>query len=178
MEIPENKIDIFLVILSSHLLHYFSIAGLAFFIGYVLLKDKIVFRKIQRVFPPSNDYQRDILFSICTYLISALVGMLLYNDIVKPYTLIYFTILDYGWPYYILSFFMAIVIHDTYFYWLHRLLHYPKFFKFFHRVHHISTNPSPWSAFSHHPLETILQSGVFVILAFLVPPDSSNKCNG
>lgn len=169
MEIPESDFGIFLVILSSHLLHYFTLAGLAFWLGYVLLKNRISSRKIQRKFPENKDYQRDVLFSVVTYLISALVGVLLYSHAIRPHTLIYYAISEYGWAYYVLSFFLALFIHDTYFYWLHRLIHRPRYFKLFHKIHHISTNPSPWSAFSHHPLETVLQSGIFVLFAFLLP---------
>lgn len=169
MKLPESALDIFLVILSSHLVHYFLLAGLAYLMGYVLLKKKLFPQKIQQKYPPKTDYRRDILFSVCTYLVSALVGVLLYDDRIRPHTLIYYAISDYGWSYYILSFFLAIVLHDTYFYWIHRLVHHPKLFRTVHRVHHISTNPSPWSAFSHHPLETILQAGIFVIFAFLLP---------
>ena len=169
MQVPESNLDIFLMIFSSHLAHYFLLAGLAYFIWHILLRKKFFFKKIQQRFPNPTDYRRDIFFSLCTYLVSALVGMILYDDIIRPYTSIYTDISDYGWSYYVLSFFLAVIIHDTYFYWLHRLVHHPALFKRFHRVHHISTNPSPWSAFAHHPLETILQAGIFVILAFLVP---------
>ncbi len=47
MKLPESDWEIFLVILSSHLVHYFLLAGLAYFIGYVLLKKKLFSQKIQ-----------------------------------------------------------------------------------------------------------------------------------
>ena len=38
--------------------------------------------------------------------------------------------------------------HDAYFYWVHRLMHHPRLFRVFHRRHHRSHNPSPFTAYS------------------------------
>ena len=38
--------------------------------------------------------------------------------------------------------------HDTYFYWTHRAMHTRLLFKAFHRYHHRSVTPSPWTAYS------------------------------
>ena len=61
------------------------------------------------------------------------------------------------------------IIHDTYFYWTHRLMHHPKIFRWFHLVHHLSTNPSPWAAYSFHPLEAIVEAGIFAVFLFTIP---------
>ena len=62
-----------------------------------------------------------------------------------------------------------LILHDTYFYWTHRLMHHPGLFKTFHRVHHQSTNPSPWASFAFHPTEAIVEGGIFLIFAFSLP---------
>ena len=36
-------------------------------------------------------------------------------------------------------------------------------------VHHKSTNPSPWTSYALHPLEAIIQTGIYPILAFTLP---------
>ena len=36
-------------------------------------------------------------------------------------------------------------------------------------VHHKSTNPSPLTAYAFHPLEAIIQIGIYPLLAFTVP---------
>jgi sterol desaturase/sphingolipid hydroxylase (fatty acid hydroxylase superfamily) len=41
--------------------------------------------------------------------------------------------------------------------------------KYVHRVHHQSTNPSPWAAFSFHPLESIIEAGIIIVVVFLFP---------
>ena len=39
----------------------------------------------------------------------------------------------------------------------------------FHLVHHKSTNPSPWAAYAFHPLEAIVEAGIFVVFLFTIP---------
>jgi uncharacterized protein (DUF2147 family) len=69
----------------------------------------------------------------------------------------------------IFSLVTAIVFHDFYFYWTHRLMHHKKLFKYVHRVHHESTNPSPWAAYAFHPWEALIQALVMPILVFILP---------
>ena len=76
---------------------------------------------------------------------------------------------DRGWLYYFALFPVLFFLHDTYFYWFHRLMHHPLLFKYIHLVHHQSTNPSPWAAYSFHPLEAIIEQGVVFILYFAFP---------
>ena len=45
------------------------------------------------------------------------------------------------------------IYHEVHFYLNHRLLHVPALYKRFHRIHHKSVNPSPWSSLSMHPVE-------------------------
>lgn len=42
------------------------------------------------------------------------------------------------------------------FYWVHRLLHVPFFYKRFHALHHRNINIGPWSGFAMHPGEHVL----------------------
>jgi sterol desaturase/sphingolipid hydroxylase (fatty acid hydroxylase superfamily) len=62
-----------------------------------------------------------------------------------------------------------IFLHDTYFYWAHRLMHQPKLFRYFHNVHHKSTNPSPWAAYAFQPLEGIVEAAIIFPIIFLIP---------
>ncbi len=151
-------------------LRYFVIAGVAFLIWYILLKRKIAFKKIQLKFPALKDYQREILYSTSTIIIFAGVFFILFgNDIIKEHTTYYTHINQYGEFYFWFAFALMLVMHDTYFYWTHRLMHHPKIFKWFHLVHHKSTNPSPWAAFAFHPLEAIVEVGIIVLFLFTIP---------
>lgn len=81
----------------------------------------------------------------------------------------YYSIGEYGFLYLIGALILMLFIHDTYFYWMHRLIHHPRLFKTIHLVHHKSTNPSPWTSYAFHPLEALLESFVFVIFLFAIP---------
>ena len=66
-----------------------------------------------------------------------------------------------------MSLFIYILWHDTYFYWSHRALHHPKLMKF-HVIHHKSHNTTPFTSFSFHPVEALVQTG-FLVLIFVIP---------
>lgn len=62
-----------------------------------------------------------------------------------------------------------VLVHDTFFYWSHRLLHHRRVFPVVHALHHRSTNPSPFAALAFHPLEAVMQVIWAVPLSFLLP---------
>ena len=149
---------------------YFLIAGPAFLIFSVILRKRISYKKIQRAFPKKNDYRREIFFSTLSIIIFSVPPLLiLYSDTLRPHATFYTDIKAYGWVYAILAFPLMLLMHDTYFYWAHRLMHHRIFFKTFHLTHHKSTNPSPWAAYAFHPLEAIIESLIFVIFLFTIP---------
>ena len=155
--------------LSFNFVRYFLITTPAFFIFYVLFKKKWEFKKIQDNFPKNRDYQREIGYSLITIFIFVGVGLIIFASSLRNYNLRYDKIADYGWGYWCLSVLLMIVLHDTYFYWTHRLMHHPKLFKYFHLLHHKSTNPSPWAAYAFHPLEGIVEASVIFPITFLIP---------
>lgn len=150
-------------------LRYLIIASIAFGIFYLIKKEAWRFKKIQLKFPRQKDYWREIGYSVLTALIFALVGFTTFLTPVVNYTQAYFKIADYGVPYFVLSVFMIILVHDTYFYWTHRWMHRPAVYKWFHKVHHLSINPSPWAAMAFHPLEAVVEAGIMVVVVFLFP---------
>jgi ring-1,2-phenylacetyl-CoA epoxidase subunit PaaE len=48
-------------------------------------------------------------------------------------------------------------------------MHLPRFYKFFHKVHHESTDPSPLTAYAFHPSEAVIEQLMHVVLPFLLP---------
>lgn len=157
-------------ILLENARNYFLTAGIAFFIFYILLKKRVEIKKIQSKFPQNKDYQREIFFSIISIIIFSFPPIfILFNDDIRPYTQYYTEISQHSKLYFFSAFILMIFIHDTYFYWLHRLMHNKYIFKYVHLIHHKSTNPSPWAAYAFHPFEAILESGIFVLLLFIMP---------
>jgi sterol desaturase/sphingolipid hydroxylase (fatty acid hydroxylase superfamily) len=149
---------------------YFIVAGIAFLLFYLLIKNRTGYKKIQQRFPNLNDYGREIGYSIVTIAIFALVPLLILDlKAVRFHTFFYTNVHQYGWLYFFLAFPLMFIIHDTYFYWTHRLMHHKRLFRVFHLVHHKSTNPSPWAAYSFHPLEAIVEAGIFAVFLFTIP---------
>lgn len=68
-----------------------------------------------------------------------------------------------------LSLVVLILVQDTYFYWVHRLLHHPKIFNHAHHVHHYSTNPTPYTSNSFHPFELIIEFVWLPVFLSFVP---------
>ena len=97
---------------------------------------------------------------------------MLYSDKIRPHTTYYTNIRQYGLAYAIIAFPLMLLIHDTYFYWIHRIMHHPRLFRLFHLTHHKSNNPSPWAAYAFHPLEAVLESLIFVLFLFTIPVHS------
>jgi sterol desaturase/sphingolipid hydroxylase (fatty acid hydroxylase superfamily) len=62
-----------------------------------------------------------------------------------------------------------LLAHDTWFYWTHRLMHRPRWFRIAHAVHHASRPPTAWAAMSFHPVEALTGAAVIPALVFLVP---------
>lgn len=147
---------------------YLIMASLAFVLFYVILKKPLWFRKIQKKMPKLSDYGRDVMYSFITVSIFAVFSVVVIF-MCKPYTNFYHNFEEYSTLYFVFSIGWLFFIHDTYFYWMHRLMHHPKLFKTVHLVHHKSTNPSPWTAYAFHPLEAVAEAGIIPVIAFTLP---------
>jgi Delta7-sterol 5-desaturase len=75
------------------------------------------------------------------------------------------------WPLWYLpvSLLLYLLAHDTWFYWTHRLMHRPRWFRAAHAVHHASRPPTAWAAMSFHPLEALSGAVVIPALVFVLP---------
>lgn len=154
---------------------YFMIAGLAFLLFYIVWRNRFFYQKIQTRFPRNQDYLREVFYSFLTICIFSLVSVVLFvHPQVAPHTTRYLQISEYGWTYYFMVFPLMFLMHDTYFYFSHRLMHHKALFKWFHLVHHKSTNPSPWAAYAFHPLEAVVEVGIVIIFLFTIPIHKSH----
>lgn len=148
---------------------YLIMASIVFLLFYIILSPRIFYRKIQQKMPRNADFLREFGFSVLTICIAGFIILILHHPSVAPYTTRYKDVSTYGWAYYFLLFPVLFVMHDTYFYFTHRLMHHKAVFKWFHLVHHRSTNPSPWAAYAFHPLEAVVEQFIAVIFYFTIP---------
>ncbi len=157
------------VIYLSDLLRYLIPTSLAFLTFWVIGRNHWRHLFIQASFPKNTQLLKEFAYSMSTVVIFSIIGFGLYLSINAGFTQVYKNISDYGVFYLVFSFVLTLLFHDFYFYWTHRFMHHKKVFKYVHRVHHESTNPSPWAAYAFHPWEAVIQALVFPILVFTLP---------
>lgn len=158
-----------MVLLLVIFLRYAVIALAAFLIFYRLKRKTWAYRKIQLRFPQDRDYWREFGYSVLTSVIFAAIGYVVFFTPFRAFTRVYVHYSDHSTAYFLFSIVLILLVHDTYFYWTHRAMHHPRVYRFVHRVHHLSVNPSPWAAFAFHPLEAVVEAGIIVLVALLFP---------
>lgn len=166
--LPHSFIVTSAILFGIILVRYFLVAGGLYF----LLKWKSESwknKKIEDKEPSPKVIRQEIFWSIITSLIFAVSGAWLVEQWRGGRTLIYNDISQYGWFYFFISIAILAFLHDTYFYFTHRLMHRPWLFNLMHRVHHNSRPPTAWAAFSFHPLEGIVEAVILPVLVFVVP---------
>lgn len=151
------------------LIRYILFAGLTYLVFYVWKKNKYHYSKIQWRYPENKHIYREMLYSVSTIIIFGVILSTCFWTDAHGYSLSYKKVSDYGWPYFVFSLVIMVILHDAYFYWMHRFLHWKPMFKRVHKVHHLSVNPSPWAAFSFHPVEGVINGGIFPLIAFTIP---------
>lgn len=156
-------------IFSITLIRYLVLAGVPFLLFYILLSTSTGKYKIQKRTATRKDFFREILHSSSSSLVFAVISAIILFTPLKSYTLLYNDFNDFPLWWIPVSLVVSLVIHDTYFYWMHRMMHHKKIFRFTHKVHHQSTNPSPWTSYSFHILEAVAEGGILLVLAFTLP---------
>jgi ferredoxin-NADP reductase/sterol desaturase/sphingolipid hydroxylase (fatty acid hydroxylase superfamily) len=162
----ENIINAF----GEQFIWYAGFAFPFFFIFWIVGKKYFKQIRIQETKRANlHHFKHDLGFSAITFLVFAIMDACLLLLESKGYTLIYFDVAEYGFSWLIASFFIVLFIDDMFFYWSHRAMHHPKLYKYFHRVHHESTDPSPLTAFAFHPSEAVIEQLMHFVLPFILP---------
>lgn len=129
-----SPIELLLLQWTNNLLRYFLIAGLTYMVFWKWFFEKFKDRFLYKTMPERTEFLREIKYSVLTTLLFIMPTALIV--LTKPFgfSKLYFHISDYSVLWFVLSFFVVFFLHDTYFYWTHRLMHtkrlYPTFIKF------------------------------------------------
>jgi Delta7-sterol 5-desaturase len=148
---------------------YGGMAGFAYLTLHVLFAGWLRGRRISPKPIERSQIRTELLCSLRSLAIYGLVGGAITFAVLSGWTPMYFRIEHYGWSWFIASIGVTILIHDAYFYWTHRLMHHPRLFRAFHATHHLSTNPSPWAAYSFSAPEAFVQAGIAPLVIMTVP---------
>ncbi|RXJ49587.1 sterol desaturase family protein [Gelidibacter gilvus] len=165
----DNFLSYILIFFLILLVRYFMTAGL-FYLYYLNTKNRNTSAEILSQRPVKKDQIRnEIYWSIISSAIFAVFGALVYWLWLNDLTAIYLDPLKYSFWYLPLSLIIVFLVHETYYYWLHRAMHLQKFYKIVHKVHHQSLSTTPWTAFSFHPWESILEALILPIILLIIP---------
>ena len=114
------------------------------------------------------DYVRELSTSLRTVIVFALAAT----------PILWARSNGYGAPFYrghaswleITGWVIALLIaHDAWFYWTHRLIHRPAFFKRWHRTHHKTVTPTPFTAYAFDWREAIVQVTMPLAWQMIIP---------
>lgn len=123
-------------------------------------------RRIQRTRKASFvDYRREVLSSGRTILVFAVTTLA--TLVGREMGFINLKLLDPTLFTIVWQFVLMVLVHDAYFYWLHRAMHTKRLFRFTHLHHHKSRTPTPWTAYSFTMSEAFLEAA-FVPLFLII----------
>jgi len=130
-------------------------------------------RKIQPNGFRWRTFRNEILFAILNLTVTVTVlGFL--TSFLTSKGLITFNTAPTSWWVVGLEYVVYFFAFDTYFYWLHRLMHIEPIYKYVHKIHHYSTSPNLMTTLSVGPLESIINGGfVPLFTASLTVHDST-----
>ncbi len=161
-----NYLIIFIILLT---LYYIIPAGLMYYLVFKRNRMKWEHLRVQKKIPGPDSVRRELTWSVISIAIFALYTTVLLHFINQGYTKMYYNISEYGFAWLILSPVVALFIHDTFYYFMHRLMHWKKIFRYVHLLHHRSVSPTPFAIYAFQPLETIVQFAIYPILLFTLP---------
>ena len=158
-----------LIFFFAILFRYFVAAGIFYYYYHIQNPEKNDARRLSKKKAPKQQLRQEIIWSVKSSVIFALVGALAFWLWQRDLTAVYLKVSAYGWWYLPVSLVIVALIHETYYYWVHRWMHHPKVFRKVHKVHHDSRIPTPWTAFSFHPWESLLEALILPLILIIVP---------
>ncbi len=159
----------FIPIFLIHCIPYVITTVFFYILFYILLKQSFKNRKIQKKEVETKLIKHEIKNSLLSILLFSVFIFIIFYSPLITYSKIYTKISDYSIGYFIATIAVMLIAQDTWFYWAHRLMHHKFIFKYIHLVHHKSTNPTPFAAYSFHPIEALFESLIFYIVLFIIP---------
>jgi Delta7-sterol 5-desaturase len=141
-----------------------------FFVVWRLLAKRLAGRKIQK----DRDIKREQLVrEIINALFTMCVGAATSSVIIvlgeSGMTKVYLDINDHSIWWAIATFPVLLVLNDTVFYWVHRLLHTKRLYNLIHHEHHKSVTVNPFTSLSFNVVEVILLTTWLVPISLIMP---------
>lgn len=139
------------------------------FVLWVVLATPLASRKIRESRPAARQMLIEFAVSIRSIMIFSTTGLLTFGLFSAGLMPGPFVAKTWGPVWFWVSLGLMIIAHDAWFYSTHRLIHDRRLFRRFHRRHHRSNNPSPFTAYSFDLGEAFI-NGLFVPLWMMLVP--------
>ena len=165
----DHFVQIWLTSLLRETGRYVMFAVLTWLVLWIVLQAPLRGRKIRYESPPAKQLALELLISIRSIAIfatAAIVMSLMSRAGLYPLS---WKAPDLGPVWFAASLALMIVGHDAYYYWTHRAMHHPRLFAKFHRRHHRSHNPSPFTAYSFDLREAAVMVSFIILWPLAVP---------
>jgi sterol desaturase/sphingolipid hydroxylase (fatty acid hydroxylase superfamily) len=148
---------------------YFAVAGLLYVVVWRVFGARFAARRIQKKARVDGaQIKREVLLTLLTLAIGAANAMVILSLHASGHTQLSDDTSRFPAWQIALSFVGLLVYNDAWFYWWHRLLHHPFFFRHVHAAHHKSVDVNPFSSYAFHGFEGfILGAGVLPLLVFV-----------
>lgn len=169
MTIAADVASHWLLFMRTDMTRYAVFAIGVWLVLWILLARPLAERKIRQARPPARQLVTEFLVSLRSVAIFstfALAPFLLERADLLPGPRL---AASWGPAWFWASLVLMIVAHDAFFYWAHRLMHDPRLFRRFHRRHHLSHNPSPFTAYSFDLREAAVMALFVPLWVLLVP---------
>ena len=142
---------------------YVIISGIPYVLAWRIFREKLATRKIQADGHRPLRIGSEILWSLASFAVFAVYAGIVHSLYIHGHTSLVTSWRALPLIEHVADLFLLLILHDAYFYWMHRTLHHPLIFRHVHLTHHQSSNPTPFAAFAFHPVEAFLE------MAFLIP---------
>jgi len=165
---------------ASTFMYLFAVFSVMIFLRYIIMSgiyQKLIYDRLAKSWParivspkyPRQQMLKEILWSGISSVLFGVIGVFMIMAWQSGYTQIYLEWNSYPIWWIPLSIALPLLIHETYYYWLHRWMHHPKIYRHIHKTHHDSISTSVWTSFSFHPIESLLQAIVIPLLTLIIP---------
>jgi len=164
----KDMLEFWLLVWLFDSVRYVLGVGSVVLVLYVFCRPFSDSRRIQHKAATRADLAREIKYSFLTTAVYATVALVtVYLE--RQGIIVHYSGGEYPLWYSAINLPLVLVMHDAYFYWVHRLMHLKPLFRLAHVLHHRSRTPTSWAAYAFAPGEAFLMA-LFLPLFGLVFP--------
>lgn len=164
-----NMVKVFVINTGALIAWYLLLPGIIWTVLYQTGKDRFSGMKVHPRAPERKRVVSEILLSFRTCVILSVGCTSTWLLSQWEWNRIYWDLTRYSVAWHVGSLLLTVVLWDAWFYWTHRIMHHPLFFRHFHVAHHRSHNPTPWTVYSLDTSEAVTYAVFLPIVSFLYP---------